>query len=397
MKLRKTEHKILKVSDFFEKKYREKRYYDFYLVAVILLMVGLGLIMLYSTSSYVARMNFNDDFYYLKKQCLRSAIFLMIAAGISFMDYHIIEKCAPFVWLASMVLLILARTPLGYENDGKRWLKLGESMISPAECAKIAVILGITFLILYLEEEIRSRKGYLILTGFGVFQAMFVYIMTNDLSSAVIILGITAGMIFIVHPDIRFFLGIVAGLLVFVGTFIACAINLASRFENPRFQKIMVWLEPGSYGKGEGAHILRSLGGLTSGGIFGRGLGKSLQTEFYPEKLGNVMFSVVYEELGLLGGIIILILCIYLLYRLFFVARNAPDGFGAVLAGGIFIHFAIQILGNMAVSLNLIPEIGACIPFISYTGSSIDTFLLEAGIVLSVARKMRFREPELLL
>ena len=272
MKLRKTEKEILKISDFFEKKYTQKKYYDFYLAAVVLLMIGLGILMLYSTSSYIAQMNFNDDLYYLKKQCLRSVLFLMIAAGISLMDYHILEKCAPFIWLASVIILILTRTPLGYVNDGKRWLKLGDLLIPSAECAKLALIVGMTFLLLYLGEDIRSRRGYLILSGFGILQAVLVCITTNDLSAAMIILGISAGIIFIAHPDIRFFLGAFVSLLFFIGTFIACAINLATRFENARFQKIMVWLKPGAYGNGDGAHTMRALHGVTSGGVLGNGL-----------------------------------------------------------------------------------------------------------------------------
>ncbi len=143
---------------------------------------------------------------------------------------------------------------------------------------------------------------------------------------------------------------------------------------------------------------LQGLYAIGSGGIWGKGLGQSMQKlGFLPEAQNDMIFSIVCEELGILGGLIVIILFAYLLYRLFFIAQNAPDMFGSLMVSGIFIHIALQVILNIAVVLNIMPNTGVTLPFISYGGTSILFLMSEMGLALSVARQIKFQEAELLL
>ena len=163
-------------------------------------------------------------------------------------------------------------------------------------------------------------------------------------------------------------------------------------------RRILVWLHPEDYASGDGYQTIQALYAIGSGGFLGRGLGNSIQKlGSVPEAQNDMIFSIVCEELGILGGMIVLLLFAYLLYRLFFIAQNASDLFGSLIVSGIFIHIALQVIFNIAVVVNLMPNTGVTLPFISYGGTSILFLMAEMGLALSVARQIKFKEPERLL
>ena len=176
---------------------------------------------------------------------------------------------------------------------------------------------------------------------------------------------------------------------------------LSSTMENSdnfRIQRILVWLHPEDYASGDGYQTLQALYAIGSGGLFGRGLGNSIQKlGSVPEAQNDMIFSIICEELGIFGGMLVLLLFGYLLYRLFFIAQNAPDMFGSLMVSGIFIHIALQVILNIAVVVNLLPNTGVTLPFISYGGTSILFLMGEMGLALSVARQIKFQDSELLL
>ena len=160
-----------------------------------------------------------------------------------------------------------------------------------------------------------------------------------------------------------------------------------------RVMRVLVWLQPEKYSDEGGYQTLQALYAIGSGGFFGRGLGNSIQKlGSVPEAQNDMIFSIICEELGVFGGIFVLILFGYLLYRLFFIAQNAPDLFGSLIVTGIFIHIALQVILNIAVVLNLMPNTGVTLPFISYGGTSIVFLMSEMAIALSVARQIKFQE-----
>ncbi len=171
--------------------------------------------------------------------------------------------------------------------------------------------------------------------------------------------------------------------------------NQSSNF---RLRRILVWLHPEDYASGDGYQTMQALYAIGSGGFFGRGLGNSIQKlGSVPEAQNDMIFSIICEELGIFGAIMVLALFGYLLYRLFFIAQNAPDMFGSLLVSGVFVHIALQVIMNVAVVLNIMPNTGVTLPFISYGGTSILFLMAEMGLALSVARQIKFQEPEFIL
>ena len=178
-------------------------YYDFNLVAVIILIMCFGLIMLYSTSSYMAQINEGDDMFYFKKQAMYSIGCLVLAIIVSYFDYHILAKFPFVIYVVAAVLMVLVKTPLGVTSHGaRRWLKLGVQF-QPAEIAKIAVIITLSYLIVKMGKRVETLKATMVLLGMGGIQALFAYVFTDNLSTAMIILGITVGLVFIAHPKTK--------------------------------------------------------------------------------------------------------------------------------------------------------------------------------------------------
>ena len=370
-------------------------YYDYSLLAVIILLTCFGLIMLYSTSSYMAEINYGDDMYYFKKQGLISVACIVAAIVISMIDYHILKRFVAILYAMAMVLMMLVKTPLGVSANGaRRWLKIG-IQFQPSEIAKIAVIVCLPYLIVQMGRQVKTLKACMVLALAGGGLAFVAYMFTDNLSTAIIIFGITAGLIFIAHPKLKPFLIIaavgvvlVAGLVIFLNVTIDPEAN-----DNFRIGRILVWLHPEDFADGNGYQTLQALYAIGSGGFLGRGLGNSIQKlGSVPEAQNDMIFSIVCEELGIVGGIIVLLLFAYLLYRLFFIAQNAPDLFGSLMVSGIFIHIALQVIFNIAVVVNLMPNTGVTLPFISYGGTSVLFLMAEMGLALSVARQIKFQD-----
>lgn len=367
-------------------------YYDYNLVAVILLLICFGLVMLYSTSSYMANINYGSDMYFFRRQGLISLVSLLVAYVVSRIDYHIYMKFPSLIYGAAAILMFLVRTPLGVTvNGAKRWLGLGLIQFQPSEMAKLAVIICLPWMIIKMGRAIGTPRGFWTLVFFGGLQGVMTYFFTDNLSTAVIVCGITAGIIFIAHPRTKIFLVAAGGMAAATAAAVFFLMTTMENSDNFRLQRILVWLHPEDYIKGDGYQIMQALYAIGSGGFFGKGLGNSVQKlGWVPEAQNDMIFSIVCEELGVFGGAIILVLFGYLMYRLFFIAQNASDLYGSLLVSGIFIHIALQVILNICVVIKLIPTTGVTLPFISYGGTSILFLMTEMGLALSVARKIKF-------
>ena len=351
-------------------------YYDYSLVAIIVLLICFGLIMLYSTSAYMAEVRYGDDMYFFKKQSAISIACIVMALFISRIDYHILEHFSAPLYVAALGLMALVKTPLGKASHGaQRWLKLGPIQFQPAEIAKIAVIVCLSYMIVHMGKQVRTLKACMVLAGMGGLLALIAYVCTDNLSTAIIIFCITAGLIFVAHPDTKIFL-IIAGVGIALAVVTVIFLNVTVSVDNSgsfRIRRILVWLHPEDFADDAGYQTIQALYAIGSGGL---------------------IFSIICEELGIFGGIIVLLLYAYLLYRLFFIAQNAPDMFGSLMVSGIFIHMALQVILNIAVVVNLMPNTGVTLPFISYGGTSILFLMAEMGLALSVARKIKFEDAK---
>ncbi len=351
-----------------------KRAYDDTLIAVVLVLVVIGLVVLYSTSSYNGRVKFHDSLYYLKKQGFATLLGLagmMVTARI---DYH---RWVPFAVPGYLmaVFLSLAVMFFGDEYNGsKRWLSLGPFSFQPSEFAKVAVIL---FLACLVSRNVKKM---------GKFSTMILMILpvlpivglvgASNLSTAIIILGIAAVLIFTASPKYSQFVWMGAAAVSFMAVFLA--------LESYRLERIAIWRNPEKYEKGY--QTLQGLYAIGSGGLFGRGLGNSIQKlGFLPEAQNDMIFSIICEELGLVGASAIVLLFLILIWRFFVIATRAKDLLGALIATGAMAHMMIQVILNIAVVTNTIPNTGITLPFISYGGTSVVFLLLEMGLVLSVS------------
>ena len=373
---------------------KAEHYFDYSLLFIILFLTGFGLVMIYSASAYDAAGQMDNEYYYLTHQGFAVVLGIIGMFVISVIPYHFWERFAVLGYGVSMVLILLVLTPLGIEANGaRRWLNLGIS-VQPAEIAKLAMILFLSSMICKMGRNIRTGRGFWFILGMALPHCILVWKITDNMSSAIIIFGIAFLMLFVASPDYKRFVGI--GAVCVVGAvLLVYMITKMSSFEGAGFrvERIAAWLDPEAYASGKGFQTLQALYAIGSGGIFGKGLGQSIQKRgFLPEQQNDMIFSIICEELGLFGGIAVILIFVLLIWRLMVIANNASDLFGALLVVGVMGHISIQVILNIAVVTNTIPNTGISLPFISYGGSAAMFMLLEMGLVMSVARGIRLRD-----
>lgn len=375
---------------------RSEQYFDYSLLFIVLFLMGFGMIMIYSTSSYEASMDYGDAAYYLKKQLFANVLGMIAMIFVANVPYHFWERFAVLGYLVSAALICLVMTPLGVEVKGaRRWLDFGIGLrIQPAEIAKLCMILFLATMVCRIGRNIRTWKGLGVVMAFPAPIALMVWKITDNMSSAVIILGIAVLMLFVASPEYKKFILVGAAGAAAVAA-IVYAIASAPSTEGLGFrgERIRAWLDPEAYASGKGFQTLQALYAIGSGGIFGKGLGQSMQKlGFIPEAQNDMIFSIICEELGLFGAIAVILLFLLLIWRFMIIANNAPDLFGALLVVGVMGHVSIQVILNIAVVTNTIPNTGISLPFISYGGSSVLFLLVEIGLVLSVSKSIRLKE-----
>ncbi len=378
-------------------KLRSGPFYDYNLLAVVIILTCFGLVMLYSASAYEATRTFGDDMHYFKRQLLISAFGIFLALVISKIDYHFILRFSVMIYGISIVLMAAVRfTPFGVEiNGARRWLGYGTWTFQPSEIAKIAVILIVVYMIKRLGRDYKSFQGTVLVGALGVVAAGAAYIFTENLSTAIIILGISIGILFVSHPKTSYFvIGFIVAVAAVAGLLFYIITNIESS-ESFRVTRVLTWIDPEKYSELGGWQVLQGLYAIGSGGIFGKGLGNSTQKlDIIPEAGNDMIFSIICEELGLFGALLVIILFGYLLYRLVVIAQNAPDKQGALIATGIFVHISLQVVLNICVVLNVIPTTGITLPFISYGGTSVVFLMIEMGIALSISAKIHVNDEK---
>lgn len=371
------------------------QYFDYDLLMILVFLMCFGLVMLYSTSAYSANADFGNDMFYFSKQAIVSAVSFVFMLFVSKLDYHVYGAFSWQIYYISLFLMLLVKTPLGVEAYGsRRWLQLPANMtLQPSEIAKIAVILLIPYEICRLGPKIQSKKGLERVCAVGAVAAGGVMILTDNLSTAIIVAGITGILIFVAHPKTKPFLKLIAaGAIVVVVGLSYLSANISSS-ENFRLRRIITWLDPENHADEGGFQVMQGLYAIGSGGFFGKGLGNSTQKlGVIPEVQNDMILTIVCEELGVFGVIVVLVMFGLLLYRLMFIAKNAPDLYGSLVAGGIFAHISLQVILNIAVVTNMMPTTGVTLPFISYGGTSVLFLMTEMGIALGISRKIKLKQ-----
>ncbi|MBC2580652.1 stage V sporulation protein E [Clostridium sp. DJ247] len=355
---------------------------DFVLFSTIMLLVAIGVVMVYSASSYSAFFNLKDSMFYLKKQGIAAIIGCFSMFMTIRMDYHKIKKYTKLIMIVVVILLaaVFAFPPV---NGARRWITLPGIHIQPSEIAKYIVVLYMAKSIETKGEKIKTLKygviPYLLVSGF---YAGMVFLEKN-LSIATVILMVTLIVLYVAGAKTSHMLGLI-GLVALAGV-------AGILFEPYRMARFTSFLDPWKDPKGDGYQLIQSLLALGSGGIWGMGLGKSRQKCYYiPEPHNDFIFSIIGEELGLIGCTFIVILFIIFIWRGIVTAVKAKDTYGTLLATGITSVIAVQAIINIAVVTGSMPVTGVPLPFISYGGSSILFNLIAAGVLLNISRQREY-------
>ena len=383
------------MADRKQRKEKRERYYDYSLLAVIIFLCCFGLIMVYSSSSYAAQLKTGDSLFYLKKQGFALIIGFLVMLAVSKIDYHRFGKLAVLAYALAIVLMIAVNfTPLRIAYNGKkRWFGFGStSLFQAAEAVKVALILSTSSLINRFSKKIDLWRTMILIVAV---QAPSILLVTmNNLSSGIILTGIVFVMLFVAsRKKLRFFLAAAAviGLIILARVFVDVLIEHGIMHDY-QLERILVWKNPSAYALEGGHQVLQGLYAIGSGGIFGKGLGASMQKlGFVPEAQNDMIFSIICEELGLFGAVCVILLFLFMIWRFVVIANNAPDLFGALLVVGVMAHIALQVILNIAVVTNTIPNTGITLPFISYGGTSVVFLMMEMGAALSVSNAIRFK------
>ncbi|MBE5959410.1 MAG: cell division protein FtsW [Lachnospiraceae bacterium] len=358
-------------------------YFDYSLLFVIIFLICFGFLMMYSASSFSGTIQHEDSRYFLNKQLKASfiGVFFLIAGMV--LNYNLLKKISVVFYGLSIVLVALVWSPIGLDlNGARRWISIGGMSFQPAECVKLAVIIATAHYISVNYKKLTNLVELVKAMGFGIFGTLWVGLVTKNMSSAIIIMGITFVMVFVASPMIKEFI-IMFLALIPVG---AAGIFFAS-FRAERFK---VWLDPEKYASHGGFQVLQGLYAIGSGGIIGKGLGQSVQKLGYiPEAQNDYIFTIICEELGLVGAFAVIFMFMFIIFRMFVIANNAPNLFASMMVVGVMAHIAIQVVLNIAVVTNSIPNTGVTLPFISYGGTSVLFLMSEVGIVLGVSRSIR--------
>ena len=366
-------------------RYRPKKIHittqDYTLYVTVVMLVLIGIVMVFSASYYAAVTFLNvGRFHFLRSQFFAAVIGFVGMVSLSTINYRLWHKFIPFAYFVGLALLVgVLVTNMGQAAGGaQRWLNLGGFRFQPSEPAKLATILMLAKVITGKKHILNTLRGHVVV---GMYLAVPVgLILVENGSTAIVLAGIGAVMIFVASPFTMIFVTTAAA----VGTAGIAAIFMGEGF---RMARLYAWRDPWSDPTGVGFQTVQSLYAIGTGGIFGVGLGNSRQKlGFIPEAHNDIIFSVIVEELGILGGGIILFLFGVFLWRAIKIAISADDMLGALIATGIATMVGAQALINVGVVTNTIPNTGVPLPFISFGGTSLVTMMISVGILLSISR-----------
>ena len=360
---------------------KTEKYFDYSLLFIVIFLVCFGLVMIYSTSAYNSQISNNgDSFYYLKRQGMLASAGLVGMLIISRIPYHFWKRFTlpAYVVMNGMLLVVLL---YGAASHGqKRWIEIAGIRFQPSELAKAVLIIFLAHVASRSVKRLKNWRG--VVKCFALALPMILLVTVSNLSTGIILLGISFIIIFVASSQYKIFGGVVGAGVAVMLIFLKVAAY--------RMNRIEAWLnvETSEYGY----QTRQALYAIGSGGVFGKGLGRSVQKLSYvPEAHNDMIFSIICEELGLFGAIAIILLFLLLLWRCMIIANNAPDLYGALMVVGGMAQIGLQVIINIGVVTNTLPNTGIPLPFISYGGTSVAIILCEVGLVLSVSRSIRFK------
>lgn len=357
---------------------------DMLLLFLVLSLLGIGLVMVYSSSHVWAAYKFDDAYFFVKRQFLFAVVGVIGMFIISYVPYFLWRKYVVVILTVCFLLLLLVLVPgIGIVRGGAQsWIGIGAFSIQPSEFIKLGLILYLGHYLSNLIHEKKSFMKHFLLPLLYVFVAFGLIMIQPDFGTGVVLVGTCVLMVFIAGTKIKYF--VYLGLLGLVG-FAALIISAPYRMS-----RITSFLNPWEDPQGDGFQIIQSLYAIGPGKLMGVGLGKSLQKYFYlPEPQTDFIFAIIGEEFGFIGAGFVICLFLLLCWRGIRIALQTNDYFGKFISFGIITMLTIQVMINISVVIGLIPVTGITLPFLSYGGSSLTLTLCSVGIVLNVSRYTR--------
>jgi len=355
---------------------------DITFLSFVLILLTIGLVMLFSASYAYSLEYYGNSYKFITRQTLLGAVGVVIMLVASRIDYHFWRK---FAWVfffivIALLILLLIMPPMVQGMDVKRWFVIGPLNFQPSELAKFAIVLLFSSLIAANYKNVKSF-GFIVFFLIILGLTCGLIVLEPHLSATVLVFCIGVVLLIVGGLPKKYIVGgLGAGVLGVALLIVSGAISYGS-------DRIKYWLDPWADASGKGFQTIQSLLAIGSGGILGRGIGQSRQKYLWvPEPHNDFIFSIVCEELGLIGAVIIILLFCLLIWRGFTIAMHAQDKFGALMAIGLTFQVGLQAMLNIWVVTNTIPNTGISLPFFSYGGTSLMILLAEMGIVLSVSR-----------
>ena len=370
------------------------------LLATLIFLCAYGAMMVFSATAYECGMSEDyhyDAFYLVKRQVGFMAAGFVGILLLQHVNYRLLKPFAVLLYLSGVASIFLLKTSLGVSSNGAtRWVKLGPlGQFQVSEWVKICVIVFLAFLVDYYKRYLGTIKVTFYLWMAGAIPAVLLFKISNDLSSSAVVLGICFVMSFISTRTEKLHVAVFVAALVLVALYVwSIWIDMPTPEElndmSFRVGRIAAWLDPNRYAAAQGHQTLQGLYAIGRGGVFGKGLGASIQKLGpIPEAENDMIFSVMCEELGMIGALVFLYLFGYLLYQISRVMMSSPDLFGGMLSLGVVAHLTLQTLFNVCVNLAILPNTGIPLPFISYGGTAVFCLLAgEMAIVFSVERRI---------
>ena len=354
---------------------------DYTFLFLIMLLLSMGLVMLLSASAPAGASKYDNSYHFFTRQIIFVIIGLVGMVVVSKIDYRIYKKYARLYFGICFILLVLVAIPgIGTKlNGSRRWIQLPGFQMQPSEFMKLGIAMFFAEMVASGKYDVRKWKDFGIFAIWLVLVAILM-LLEPHLSGTIVIVGIGMWILISAGTKIAPFLAAlpVVGGLGFLVIYL---------FDSNRLSRILRFISPFEDMQHTGYQIAQALYAMGSGGLFGRGLGQSVQKYSYlPEPYNDFIFSIACEELGLFGAIIIIVAFALLILRGFRIALNAPDTFGTLLATGIMAQVAIQTTLNIAVASSSVPNTGVSLPFFSYGGTAIMVLLIEMGILLNISR-----------
>lgn len=359
--------------------------FEYTIFTCVLFLVVFGMLVLYSASSIYANKTYGSSVYLFLRQGIFCIAGIVLALTISFIHYKLYTNFSNYTFIACLILIIVTAFAGRISRGSSRWIELRGIVFQPSEFMKLALILYLSRLLTEnygrLEEKDKFLKVMVV-----AYLPTFIVALSN-LSTGIILFFIATLMIFVISKKrLIFFYILVAFILFYMFAYpISKVLYDVGLLKQYQVGRIFAWKDPENY-PDIAYQTLQGLSAIGSGKLTGRGYLNSIQKSLIPESQNDMIFCILCEELGLIGGLLFLVLYVILIFRIFYIATKQKDIEALLLVVGIGIHIALQVILNIAVVTNLIPNTGVTLPFVSYGGSSLIVLFIEIGVVMSVVR-----------